>query len=160
MTGTIKVTDRGLTDRLHVLSGLSDYEVVVGVLADGKGAAPAKGAEGMTVLDLATIHEFGAPASHIPQRSFVRAYVDENREQIRAWQRGLLTTIFAGRITAQQALNQLGAKVAAGIQTRIAAGIAPPNAQSTIDRKGSSTPLIDTGQLRSSVTWAVRRKAA
>ena len=31
----------------------------------------------------------------------------------------------------------------------------PPLAESTIRRKGSSNPLIDTGQLRSSITWQV-----
>lgn len=31
----------------------------------------------------------------------------------------------------------------------------PPNAQSTIDKKGSSNPLIDTGELRQSVTYTI-----
>ena len=30
----------------------------------------------------------------------------------------------------------------------------PPNAQSTIDKKKSDNPLIDTGQLVSSIRWA------
>ena len=35
------------------------------------------------------------------------------------------------------------------------AGIAPPLKPATIARKGSSTPLINTGQLRSAITWRV-----
>ena len=42
------------------------------------------------------------------------------------------------------------------MQARIVAGIAPPLAASTLKRKGrKSTPLILTGQLRSSLTYAV-----
>jgi hypothetical protein len=41
------------------------------------------------------------------------------------------------------------------IKQRIANGIAPPNSPYTIARKGSSKPLIDTGQLRNSITYQV-----
>ena len=112
----------------------------------------------MTVLFVASIHEFGAPDAGIPERSFVRAYVDENRAQIEAWQYALGLRALSGEITAKQALNQLGALIAGGMQDRIARGIAPPNTVETIMRKGSGKPLIDTGQLRSSITWKVRRK--
>lgn len=159
MTATIKVKENGFAERLRVLSELGKLEVAVGVLEE-KGAAPKRGAADMTVLMVATIHEFGAPAAGIPQRSFVRAYVDEHRDQIRAWQREILTPVFAGKVTATQALNRLGAKISGGIQARISAGIPPALAQETVDRKGSSTPLIDTGQLRASITWVVRPKGA
>lgn len=157
-TTTIKVTDRGLDDRLHAMRGLAQHEVVVGVLADQGGEEPAKGGDGLTVLMVATIHEFGAPEAGVPQRSFVRAFVDEHAADIKTWQREALAAVFAGKSSALQALNRLGARIAGGIQKRIAAGIAPPNAPATVERKGSATPLIATGQLRSSVTWAVRRR--
>jgi hypothetical protein len=32
-----------------------------------------------------------------------------------------------------------------------------PNAPFTVALKGSSTPLIDTGQLRQSITWSVEK---
>jgi hypothetical protein len=53
------------------------------------------------------------------------------------------------------ALDRLGAKVAALLQNRISAGIDPPNSAATIARKGSSKPLVDTGQLKAAITWRV-----
>ena len=61
-----------------------------------------------------------------------------------------------GKLTPTQALAQLGAKVASMCQARIVAGISPALAPSTLRRKGAkSTPLILTGQLRSSITFTV-----
>ena len=48
---------------------------------------------GLRVLDIATIHEFGAPAAGIPQRSFVRATVDEHRADIARIQRALAARV-------------------------------------------------------------------
>lgn len=53
------------------------------------------------------------------------------------------------------ALDRFGLWAVGEIQQRIADGIPPPNAQSTVDRKGSSTPLIETGQLRASIKHKV-----
>jgi hypothetical protein len=41
------------------------------------------------------------------------------------------------------------------VQMRISQGIPPALAQATVDRKKSSVPLVDTGQLRSAITWQV-----
>jgi hypothetical protein len=43
------------------------------------------------------------------------------------------------------------------MQQRIADRIDPPNAASTIKRKGSSVPLIDEGILRTSILGQVER---
>ena len=40
-------------------------------------------------------------------------------------------------------------------EAKIASNIPPALAPETIERKGSSVALIDTGQLRSSITWQV-----
>lgn len=57
--------------------------------------------------------------------------------------------------TPDQILNQIGAVAAGATQQYITDLKDPPNAQSTIDKKGSSNPLIDTGSMRASVTWKV-----
>lgn len=162
MTGAIRDTDHGLRARLDALKAAerdaARWEVVVGVLASGDGAEPHADSE-LTVLDIATIHEFGAPAAGIPQRSFIRAFVDENRDVIRGWQRELFQQVLAGQLDVRLALERLGAKLAGAIQARIAQGIAPPNAPETVERKGSATPLIDSGQLRGSISHQVRPKA-
>jgi hypothetical protein len=162
MTVTVRDTDRGFAARVaHLRAAERDvkaWEVVVGVLADTKGNADHAGGD-FTVLDVATVHEFGSPAAGIPQRSFIRAWVDRNLATIRDWQRALFQRIVAGKLTVRQALELLGAQVAGAIQAFIATSIPPPNAPETVERKGSSTTLIDSGQLRASITWHVRPKA-
>lgn len=160
MTATIKDVDRGLAARITALAEFSQWEVAVGILDDGKANDPKKQYPELTVLFIASIHEFGAPSAEppIPERSFVRGYVDEHKADIFGWQKVLAQRAARGEITAKQALDQLGARIAGGIQERIAAGIAPPNAPATIEAKGSATPLVDSGQLRASLTWSVRRR--
>lgn len=53
------------------------------------------------------------------------------------------------------ALRRLGVKVKGDIQDEIDAWSTPPNAPSTIAKKGSSNPLIDTGAMKSAVGWEV-----
>lgn len=162
MSVTVTDADRGWRARRAALEAaerdVQAWEVVVGVLANAKGTAEHADSD-FTVLDVATVHEFGAPAAGIPQRSFVRAWVDQNRDTIRGWQRALFQQIVAGKLGVRQALELLGAKVAGAIQAFIATSIPPPNAPETVDRKGSSTTLIDSGQLRASITWQIRPKA-
>jgi hypothetical protein len=110
----------------------------------------------ITLLEIAMIHEFGAPRARIPERSFVRAYVDLHGRDIQSWQRALVQSALRGHVNPDHILQQLGAKVVAGMQERIANGIEPPLNPVTIERKGSSVPLIDTGQLRAALTWKVR----
>lgn len=159
---------RELLARVRTLTG--GRTVRVGVLSDapkrddvsqrGKHSKKARIREKVarraapSLLGVAIIHEFGA--GPIPARSFIRATLDEKRAEIIKLQVALAQQVLLGKLTAAQALAQLGAKVASMCQARIVAGIAPPLAASTLRRKGAkSTPLIQTGQLRSSITFAV-----
>ncbi len=107
----------------------------------------------MSVVEIATIHEFGN--EHCPERSFLRAWFDENESKCRAAVVAMLEAVLAGKYTKDQALQLLGQRFVGEIQKRIANGIPPPNAPSTIAQKGSDKPLIDTGQLRSAITYAI-----
>ena len=120
---------------------------------------------GITVAQLASIHEFGS--GRIPARSFVRSWFDENQRKIRGTLLQLMAKEIARAIktgrpitdaTRTRILEQLGLQSVGQIQARISRGIAPPLKAATIERKGSSTPLIDTGQLRASVTHLVSLK--
>lgn len=154
---TVRVVDRGadaLVARVRALRA-SSASVRVGILSD----APKKEREGATgkysLLEVAAVHEFGAPAAGIPQRSFIRATVDEHAADIARMERVMLAKVVAGEIALKPALDAIGAKVAGWCQQRIAAGIAPALSPATVAKKKSSTPLVDTGQLRSSLTWLV-----
>lgn len=131
--------------------------VSVGVHA-AEGAAQAKGsseAEPATVLDVAYYNEFGLG---VPERSFLRAWVDENASVNADKLRKAMQLVVKGQKTLPEALALLGLSFQGGIQKNMAVGIPPPNAPATVAKKGSSTPLVDTGQLRQSITFQVRDK--
>lgn len=152
-----KVTDvdKGAKKLLKRLAKAA--EVTVGI-HEPKGAEPKEGDDdGDTALiDVAIIHEFGAPKAGIPARSFIRAWADESRQRHNDEVRKMAKAVIEGKLDAVQALERLGLRRKAEVQKRISAGIDPPLKQSTIDRKGSSKPLIDTGQLRSGIDYEVK----
>jgi hypothetical protein len=119
-----------------------------------KAKAPAKKGN-VTVGDIAYFHEFGI--GNNSERSWLRAWVDENKAMIEADMAAAMRQILLGRLTADRAANILGLKWVGSIQKRISQGIPPPNADSTIAKKRSSTPLVDTGQLKSSITHALEK---
>lgn len=136
--------------------------VVVGFLEDGKGGEQHE-ADGLTVAQIAAIHEYGATVTTasgativIPARSMLRATFDEQREANVKKLRTLADAVLMGRIPLERALNVFGVDMVGQVVTRINVGIPPPNAESTIRRKGSDKPLVDSGQMKQSVQHAVK----
>lgn len=62
----------------------------------------------------------------------------------------------ASGLDEQQALSKAAIMFKNAIQREITNLKEPPNAESTILKKGSSNPLIDTGLMRSKVEWKLR----
>jgi hypothetical protein len=107
-----------------------------------------------TLLEIAVYNEFGT--ARIPARSFIRAWFDEALPQLREDFFTLEKQVLQGKISKERALDLMAVRMVGQVQERIAAGLSPPLADSTGARKGSSTPLIDSGQLRSGVTSRVK----
>ena len=57
---------------------------------------------------------------------------------------------------AKQALKRMAGIAYDGVIEKIDNTYTPPNAPATIKRKGSSHPLIDTGQMRRSISWEIQ----
>ena len=135
---------------------IASKRVHVGVLATGAGAQRVEGSD-ISVVELAAIHEFGSPAAGIPERSFIRSTLQvHEREALRHKTAELCRAVILGAMSVDQALNLLGVWATAAIRRSITTGkITPPLKQATIDRKGSSRPLVDTGQLINSITHEV-----
>lgn len=109
----------------------------------------------LTVAQIAAIHEFGAPNAAIPERPFLRPAIADNREKFFALNRVSLKGVMDGSLTMQQALGRLGAIAQAQVQKKIVQGPFRPLEPKTIARKGSTKPLIDSGQMRQSVQWVI-----
>jgi len=59
--------------------------------------------------------------------------------------------MYTGNITMRKFLGRLGEWFKSEIQNKIDILQSPRNAPSTIARKGSANPLIDTGQMKQSI---------
>jgi len=114
--------------------------------------------DAITLIEIAVIHEFGL--GDVPQRSFIRATIDERRADIERLLVSRAKLVLSGKLTAEQALDQVGAKVASWVVEKIDSNIAPALAESTVEAKGSSVALVDTGQIKSAISWLVLARGA
>lgn len=97
---------------------------------------------------------------NIPERSFLRSSFDEKAKQ---WERATwdqLGVLVDGKTTADGALSVIGNVMQGDIQKKVVDGPFVPNAPATIRQKGSSKPLIDTGRMRQSIRYVVRRRGS
>jgi hypothetical protein len=132
--------------------GLDRARVKVGII----GGAASEEHDGATNAEIGFAHEFGN--AHVPERSWLRQTFRDpkKREQLRALQVRLFRDLINGRITVAQAMGLLGAWGMGAIKATITRdGVFVPLKPATIKRKGSSKPLIDTGQFVGSISWAV-----
>lgn len=149
----IKDTDRGFEALKARLGKAAAARLSVGV-HEAEGSESEDGET--TVLDVAAINEFGGPDDNPPRRSFIADWADENADEHKELLRKSAAAVVKGTLPSNEvALERLGLRFVGDVQKRMIAGIAPENAASTIARKGSSTPLIDDGQVLSSITHQV-----
>ena len=153
MTVRIKVVDKGAEKLLKKMK--SRMGVKIGIVGKSDGDS----VEGTTIAYIGAIHEFGVDTGRvkIPRRSWLRGYINESAPILRKRLRRSIVHAMHLRKTRSLtgAMQVFGAVAAGEIQRRIARGIPPPNAPITIEIKGSSKPLIDTGRLRQSITYEV-----
>ena len=108
------------------------------------------------LLDVAMFNELGT--SRTPSRPFMRDSVDDNEENITKFCQAQLKGIVNGSKDAESVLKAIGAMQVGLVQKTIKDGSFTPNAPSTIARKGSDKPLIDTGLMRQSVHYVITDK--
>lgn len=90
-----------------------------------------------------------------PPRPFLANAVRDHAGDYRDAMKKSAKAILAGSTTLRGTLSKLGIFAQGHIRAEIIALKAPPNAPSTIRRKGSSNPLVDTGRLGQSITYKV-----
>lgn len=111
------------------------------------------------LLDRAVWNHFGTDGGGwggpIPERPFIFNAMRDNRSRYRRALRDSAAKILRGDTGTRTVLSKLGVLAQGHVQTEITNLLDPPNSPVTIEFKGSSNPLIDTGEMRANVTWKI-----
>lgn len=148
---TFTVKDMGMKDVEERFRALSKGSVVVGYPGDG----PMHEGGEMTVAALAIVHEYGVPDQNIPSRPFMRKTWEGNKGDTKKKAQLAFGSVIRGRWTPREALSRMGLDYEDKIRATIDNGNFKPLKPATVAAKGSSKPLIDTGDLRRRVTSKV-----
>lgn len=115
-------------------------EVRVGFLAS------ATYPDGKPVALIAAIHNFG-------KWPFFSTMIKEKQAE---WGPAIANLLVANNYDALKVLQLTGEAVSGQLRQQIVDTISPPNAPSTIARKGFDKPLVDTGHMLNSVDYEVK----
>lgn len=132
------------------LERLSKLEVQVGFQAGEKTYE-----DGTDLVDVAAYNEYGS--SDTPARPFMKQSFENHEDELQKACDRVNQTLNKGG-TAEAGLKELGVFVKGLVQEEIVDGGFEPNAPSTIKKKGSEQPLIDTGTMRQSVNYVIKKR--
>ena len=126
---------------------LKNQEVVAGL---------PKGKTDSSIIERGVKNEFGI--GRIPARSFVRVPIVNGKADFFKLAGIEAKKLFELKTTSEESLSLLGILMSEKMKASFQDNNWAENAQSTIKAKGSSAPLIDSGQMRQSLTYEVRNK--
>ncbi len=176
MKASMSATIKDLSAIHHAMKTLEKTVVEVGVPEDKderKNEAERKEAP-MNNATLAYIHEFGSPDANIPARPFLTPGIKKAQPQIVKFlkeagqaavagkEAGVTTAYNKAGLTAQNSVRAVftdndwpeladSTKKSKGVKT-------VTNKDGTTTETGKTNPLIETGQLRKSITYVVGKK--
>ena len=134
-------------------------EVVVGIPEDAN--VPREG--GISNAGLLYLHEKGVPSHNIPPRPVLKPAIrdEATQERIKKLLRdaAVEALVHGNKAKCEQDFHKAGMVGRDACKKYISAGgNLAPNSPYTIAKKGSSLPLVDTGSMLNSITYAVRKK--
>lgn len=176
---------KSVADIVKGLDALASREVLVGFPEDTTERQEDEEEEkkDLTNAALGYIHDNGAPEENIPARPFMRPGINNARPKLIKIARKMAKEVVQGdgdgATIAEQGYHAMGLVAQAAIRNVINDGVDPPLADSTLrararrGRKGAkeelenrakgmppgkdlAKPLVDTGQMRNAVNYAVR----
>lgn len=155
-----------ITDRLEVyrrirkdIEEMDDTFVKVGFPQEARPGHPEKegthpiAKEMSEVAEIAAFQEFGT--QHIPARPFFRQAIDNNKDALGVFIKREYDEVLLGVRSVYDGISRIGEWMSAKVKRTITTGDFKPLSPITIARKKSSRPLIDSGQMRQSVTYVV-----
>lgn len=165
----MKVKDtNNIPKHKKMLEELFSYKIQIGIF----------GESGSDILVIANVNEFGCQVKvtnkmrnylrvmglplkneteyiNIPERSFIRSGFDEKQKDIESRAVLLLKKVLLMELDVQTYYDLLGDYISGQLKDYMTDLDSPPNHPFTIERKGSSNPLIHESHLRQSITHKV-----
>lgn len=132
--------------RMLKKQAMSTPNVRVGII--GPDANDAHADSDLTIIEIASFHEFGR--GHNPERSFIRGNHDAHEQDYARDIRLLADQVLTGKLSHERALRLFGEKVVADIKAFMREGIPPEK------KDGTPARLKRTGQLYGSLTAQVK----
>lgn len=125
-------------------------------------ATSAQYPNGVPVVDVAFYNNYGTKSKdgsqHIPARRFMDIGSKKASIELAPFIEKSIKKINDGQMTWEQLGEIIGTKGASILKKEITQLSEPPNAPATIAKKKSDNPLIDTGLLRQTVTYDIRKE--
>lgn len=158
MAGSDKITPAGekLLTELRTLKKLQVRIGIQGGSAHKTISEDGREKWGSDLVDIAIWNELGT--DQIPARPFLKQTADQHGQEIQGIASGLIQKVCKGQLDAQSTLKKIGVITVGYVQNQITNGEFEANAPSTIRRKKSDHPLIDTGQLRRGISYVICKK--
>lgn len=136
------------------LEKLSNLEVQVG-FQEGEMHIDEDGNEDVSLAEVAAYNELGTSTS--PARPFMKQSFENHEKELQEACDQVNKVLSSGG-TAESGLETLGTFLKGLVQKEIVEGGFEPNKPSTVKKKGSAQPLIDTGYMRQSVNYVVKNR--
>lgn len=149
-------TDEMLKAVEIAIKELKRHDVLVGIPQE---KASREGGGKVTNAELLFIHTNGSPARGIPPRPVLQPAIENDKERVGEMLGKAIDAATSGKkeeiVPALERAGQYGENICKAWFTNAANGW-KPNSEETIKRKKSSRPLIDTGEMRKSITHVVK----
>lgn len=162
MHKNVKANSPGMQDLVKALKFMKENSVYVGVPEED---TDREENANVTNAELLFIHTNGSPVNNIPARPVIEPAIENDKERLSRMMRDAGRDALNGdKSAALEKLKRVGIRgqnIARAWFTNPANGW-PPNAPSVAAakiRKGSTEPrpLIDTGELRKSITYVIKK---
>ena len=155
---TVTISGKGLEDLLDAIDALISKEVLVGI-PHGEARPDSE----MTNAQIGYIQETGSPAMNLPPRPFLVPGVELVQDKVALHLTKAVDAALTGKPTmVLTSLNRAGMVAQNSVRLYFVSGNFAPLSEATIRQrlaKGrtGTNPLIDTQQLRKSVTYVIKK---
>lgn len=92
----------------------------------------------------------------IPERPFLRNGYEESKEKAVEGAEQVIGEVVSGNMSARDVLEMVGLLLQSGIKDYATDLSSPANHSFTVDRKGSSNPLVDSGSMIGAIQYRVK----